>query len=92
MFVTARPARRNRHVGTALVMPRAVFVIPAALAYSVFSIPHLLYHLHHLEGATTGEAVLLTAANATVALLGVLAVLLTVIRDRRERGRGPAPA
>ncbi|MFB9678960.1 hypothetical protein [Streptosporangium vulgare] len=79
-------------LGIALVIPRAVFVIPAALAYSVFSIPHLLYHLHHLEGTTTGEAVLLTAANATVALLGLLAVLLTVIRDRRERGRAPAPA
>ncbi|MGJ6966702.1 hypothetical protein ACSDR0_32795 [Streptosporangium sp. G11] len=78
-------------LGIALVMPRAVFVIPAALAYSMFSIPHFLYHLHHLEGTTTGEAVLLTTANATVALLGVLAVLLAAVRERRDRRRVRCP-
>lgn len=72
----------------ALVAPRAEFVLPAALAFSVFAVPHFLFHLGHLEGATSGEAVLLTAANAAVALLGLLTIALTVVRRRRAEHRG----
>jgi hypothetical protein len=70
-------------LGLAFVKPKAHFAIPAALAYSVFSVPHFLYHVTNLEGATLGEAVALTAANAAVAVLGILVVVLTVARDRR---------
>jgi len=76
----------------ALVRPAAHFVIPAAVAYSAFSVPHFFFHLEHLEHATTGEAVLLTAGNATVAVLGLLAVVLVVVRDRRARDRVAAAA
>lgn len=72
-------------LGIALVRPRAHFVIPAALAFSVFSVPHFVYHVTHLEGATLGEAIALSAANASVALLGLAVVLVTVERDRRAR-------
>ncbi|PJJ65654.1 hypothetical protein [Compostimonas suwonensis] len=74
-------------LGFALIVPRAVFVIPAAVAYSMFSIPHFFFHLAHLEHATAGEAVLLTSGNAVVALLGLGVILLTVLRDRRDRRR-----
>jgi len=67
----------------ALVVPRSVFVIPAALAYCTFAIPHFFFHLNHLHDATRGEAVLLTAGNVIVAGLGLAAIGLSLIRDRR---------
>jgi hypothetical protein len=73
-------------LGIALVKPRAHFVLPAALTYEVYSIPHFVFHLTHLEHATTAEAVALTAANAAVMLLGLFAVLLVLARDRRFGG------
>lgn len=66
----------------ALIRPRAAFVIPAAAAYTVFAIPHFLFHLTHTHGATTLEVVALTAANTVVMLLGLGAIGLTVARDR----------
>ena len=85
-------------LGIALVLPKAHFVIPAALAFSVFAVPHFFYHAANLEGATVAEAVSLTAANAAVALLGVAIIIATVTRDRRDRenhrdrSSGNAPA
>jgi hypothetical protein len=75
-------------LGIALVAPRVEFALPAALAFSVFAVPHFLFHLGHLEGATSGEAVLLTSANAAVALLGLLTIVLSVARRRRAERRG----
>ena len=68
----------------ALISTRAVFVIPAALAYSLFSIPHFFFHLKHHEDVPTPKAIALTTASAVVALLGPLVIALTVIRDRRK--------
>src|SRR5690606_22481763 len=75
-------------LGIALFVPKAHFIIPAALAYSIFAVPHFFYHAGHLHGAAIGEAVALTAANAVVALLGVAVILLTVVRDRRIARQG----
>jgi hypothetical protein len=75
-------------LGIALVKPKAYFVVPAALAYSAFSVPHFFYHRSKTDGMTHPEACLLTSANAFVALLGIAIVLATVARDRRlSRGR-----
>ncbi|MCG5468267.1 hypothetical protein LADH09A_002127 [Micromonospora sp. LAH09] len=79
-------------LGIAAVKPRAHFVVPAAAAYSVFALPHFFYHLRNLEGATVGEAILLTTANAAVALVGLVVILLTVLRDRSAARRGSASA
>lgn len=70
-------------LGVAFFKPKAHFVIPAVLAYSIFAVPHFFFHLAHLEGASTGEAIALTAANAIVALLGIAIIVLTIARDRR---------
>jgi hypothetical protein len=70
-------------LGIAFFKPKAHFVIPAVLAYSIFAVPHFFFHLAHLEGASTGEAIALTAANAIVALLGIAIIVLTIARDRR---------
>lgn len=74
-----------------LARPRTHYVIPAALAYSLFSVPHFFFHLTHMELATPGEAVFLTTLNAAVALIGLALVPLTAARDRRDRLRGAGP-
>ncbi|WP_152351870.1 hypothetical protein [Brachybacterium subflavum] len=80
-------------LGIALVRPSAHFAIPAALAYSVFAVPHFFYHLMHLHGATPAEAVGLTTANAIVALLGLGIVIAVILRDRRAAtGAGESSA
>jgi len=71
----------------ATIRPRGAFVLPAAVAYSVFSIPHFVFHLEHLAGATPAEAAFLIAGNATVALLGALVIVVTVVRRSRDRQR-----
>ncbi|GIF67943.1 hypothetical protein Ais01nite_59780 [Asanoa ishikariensis] len=64
-----------------------MFTIPAAAAFSVFAIPHFFFHLAHLQHATAWEAAYVTGANAIVALLGLLVIVLTLIRDARDRRR-----
>ncbi|MGC4758905.1 hypothetical protein [Micromonospora trifolii] len=79
-------------LGIAAVKPKAHFVIPAAAAYSVFALPHFFYHLTNMQGASVGEAILLTTANAAVALIGLVIILLTAVRDRSAARRGLASA
>lgn len=74
-------------LGIAFFTPKAHFVIPAALAYSIFAVPHFFFHVAHLEGATVGEAIALTTANAVVALFGIAIILATIARDRRTAER-----
>jgi hypothetical protein len=69
-------------LGIAFVRPRAAYVIPAALAYSVFAVPHFVFHLEHLDGATTGQAAFLTTANAAVALLGLAIAAIAALAAR----------
>src|SRR4051812_46457331 len=79
-------------LGIALVRPRISFVLPALLAYEVYSIPHFFFHLSHLEHATTAEAVALTAANAGAMLLGMLAIVLVLAAGRRAGKLPPSLA
>lgn len=67
----------------AVVRTRAHFVVPAAGAFLVFAIPHFVFHALHLEHATGFEAAMLLFLNALVAVCAALAILLTVVRDRR---------
>lgn len=68
----------------AVVRPQPVIVGMASLAYSIFAVPHFFFHLHHLEDATWGDAVFLTAANALVAIIGVGLTAWSVVRMRRD--------
>ncbi|WP_028050056.1 hypothetical protein [Cellulomonas sp. URHD0024] len=70
-------------LGIALVWPKAHFVVPAMLAYLVFAVPHFAFHLEHLAHLTSSEAVFVVVANASVALLAALVLVLTLLRDRQ---------
>ncbi|HTN59528.1 MAG TPA: hypothetical protein VL043_14795 [Protaetiibacter sp.] len=75
----------------AFLVQRAPLVITAGVAYSVFALPHFVFHATHLDHATTGEATFLIVANGVVALLGLLVVALGVLRMGRDRHvRDPA--
>ncbi|HEY3481506.1 MAG TPA: hypothetical protein VGL02_21630 [Streptomyces sp.] len=68
----------------ALVKPKTHYVVPAALAYSMWSVPHFFFHLFNMEAASPGQQVFLTAGNAFVALIGLTPILLALLRDRRR--------
>ena len=59
--------------------------VTAGLAYTVFAVPHLVFHLEHLDGASSAQAVGLTAANVVAAVLGILLVALGAADGRRRR-------
>ena len=62
----------------AFAKPRKHHVVPAALAFTVFAVPHFFFHLTHMDMATPGQQVFLTVANSTVAVLGLLAIVLAL--------------
>lgn len=67
----------------AFVRPHGAFPLPAGIAYTVFAVPHFVFHLHHLEHATPAEAAFLVLGNGAAALLGMLVIVLAVLRARR---------
>lgn len=69
----------------ALVRPAAHFAIPAALAFTMFAVPHFVFHLEHLEHASAADAAFLTIGNGTVVLAGIAVVVLAVLRARSPR-------
>lgn len=71
-------------LGIALCAPRSRFTLPAAIAFSVFAVPHFFFHLQHRDGASAGEYAALTLANAVVAFLGVGVIVAVLVRDKRE--------
>ncbi|MEW2505846.1 hypothetical protein AB0878_35805 [Amycolatopsis sp. NPDC047767] len=70
-------------LGIALVKPKTHYVVPAAAAFSLFAVPHFFFHLFDTHPPVMWQAVVLTTANAVVAILGLAAILFAVLRDRR---------
>ncbi|WP_326837431.1 hypothetical protein VSH64_21500 [Amycolatopsis rhabdoformis] len=71
-------------LGIALVKPKTHYVVPAAVGFSVFAVPHFFFHLLETHPEMMWQEVVLTAANALVALLGLAAIALALLRDRRR--------
>lgn len=69
----------------AAIRPAGAFPLPAGIAYTVFAIPHFVFHAEHLEHASAADAVFLIVGNGAAALLGVLVIVLAVLRMRRDR-------
>jgi hypothetical protein len=79
-------------LGAAAVWLEKRLVVAALLAYLAFSVPHLVFHLGHLSGATATETVLLVVALAISVVLPAL-LLVGVLRPRRSPvGAAPSSA
>lgn len=78
-------------LGLAIVLTAAAvwrerrFTVVALVAYLVFAVPHLVFHVGHLHGTSSGEAtVLIVLLAGSVALpLGLLALVLRAPTARR---------
>lgn len=67
------------------IRPRGIFPLPAGIAYTVFAVPHFVFHAGHLEHASAADAAFLIVGNGLAALLGVLVIVLAVLRMGRDR-------
>ena len=83
-------------LGLAIVLTAAAvwlerrLVVVALLAYLAFALPHLMFHVGHLEDATSLEATVLTVLLAGSVVLP-LALLALSPRAALPRGRGSPP-
>ncbi len=76
----------------ALIHPTGALTTTAGGAYTVFAIPHLVFHVTHLHHAGPADVAFLIGANGSFALLGLLVIALGVLRMGRDRRRLRAPA
>jgi Domain of unknown function (DUF4345) len=72
-------------LAAAAIWPETRLVITALLAYLAFSVPHLVFHVGHLHGATAGEAALLTSGLAGLVVLPIALLVVAAVRARRTR-------
>ena len=75
-------------LGAAAIWPETKWVIVALLGYLAFSVPHLAFHLGHLNGASDPEATILTVGLGAVVVLPLALIGLAILRVRRERRSG----
>jgi hypothetical protein len=66
----------------ATIWPTTRLAVIALLAYLAFSVPHLWFHVGHLEGATPGEATYLTTTLVLSVLVPLLLIAVAVVRAR----------
>jgi hypothetical protein len=69
-------------IGAAVIWPQTKLVIIASCAYLVFAVPHLVFHLDHLENATAGQATLLVSELVIATALPVAAIVLALTRGQ----------
>ena len=80
-------------LGAAAIFLEFRLVIVALVAYLAFAVPHFVFHLGHLHGATAVEAAVLTGLLAASVVMPVILIVLAVLVRRRERGTaGVRPA
>lgn len=74
----------------AAIWPETRLVVVALVAFLAFSAPHLAFHLGHLHGATTVEAVVLTSGLTALVVLPLALIGVAAARARRARSAGVA--
>jgi hypothetical protein len=72
----------------AIVTMSVTMVRTASVGYLVFGIPHLVYHLRHLDVFNSTDKVI----NAVILSLAVLAALLALLLSLPAAERAPAPS
>ncbi|MGO4689819.1 hypothetical protein [Glaciibacter sp. 2TAF33] len=80
-------------LGAAALWPETRLVVVSLLAYLAFAVPHLVFHVGHLHGASDQEAALLVVTLALSVVLPVALVAVAVVRWRRRQPEPrPLPA
>jgi len=72
----------------AVVTMTTTMVRTASVGYLVFGIPHLVYHLRHLDVFNSTDK----AVNAVILSLAVLSALGALLLSLQAAERAPAPA
>jgi Domain of unknown function (DUF4345) len=72
-------------LGAAAIWPETRWIIVALVAYLAFSVPHLVFHLGHLHGASDAEAAILTVGLWAVVVVP-LALIGVALGRMRHRG------
>jgi hypothetical protein len=76
-------------LGAAAIWPTTRLVVVALLAYLAFSVPHLVFHSNHLEGASPIEAgVLMTTLVASVVVPAGLIVAAVAVGAAQRTDSG----
>lgn len=73
----------------ALVALTPILVRAVLAGWIVYSVPHLVYHLRHLNPFATDDQV---SIIASLALVPILAIVLLVIDLRTPKAKEPSPA
>ena len=71
----------------AAIWPETKWVIVALVAYLAFAVPHLVFHLGHLHGASDAEAAMLAIGLCVMVLLPLALLGVTLVRATRARQR-----
>ncbi len=77
-------------IGAAVIWPQTKLVIIASCAYLVFAVPHLVFHLDHLETATAGQATLLVSELVIATALPLAATVLALTRRHGTAAVAPS--
>jgi hypothetical protein len=67
----------------ALITLGRPLVIAVAIAWLAWGVPHLVYHLRHLDVLSTGDKVANVVALVAVPVLAVVVLVLAVPRPQR---------
>jgi hypothetical protein len=77
-------------LGAAALWPETRLVVVSLLAYLAFAVPHLVFHVGHLHGASEQESALLVAILALSVVLPAALLAVAAIRWRQP-GTEPRP-
>jgi hypothetical protein len=77
-------------LGAAALWPEIRLVLVSLLAYLAFAVPHLVFHVGHLHGASEQQAALLVTTLVLSVVLPIALLAVALVRWRR-RGREPQP-
>lgn len=77
-------------ITAAAVWMETRLVVIALVAYLVYSVPHLVFHLTHLHDATAADTAFIVVSLGGSVLLPAAALALAVVDGRRRRAKNGA--
>lgn len=74
-------------ITAAAVWLDARLTVIALVAYLVYSVPHLVFHLTHLHAATTADSAFIAVSLGGSVLLPGVTLVLALLESRRPRAK-----